>query len=88
MDKILDKIIDNLFADYVTTAMKSENVLKLEADVENHRKWLDQNLTRGQKKLLLRLQDGKDCIIEIISIQSFTTGFKLGFKAGYEINNK
>ena len=88
MGNVLDKILDNLFDDYVAMAPKSEDVLKLEAGVENNRKWLCQNLGKGQKKLLLRLQDGKDSIREINSIQSFNIGFKLGLKIGYEINNE
>jgi hypothetical protein len=88
MDKILEKILDNLFDDYVAMAPKSEDILKLEVDVENNRKWLIQSLGKGQNKLLLRLQDGKDSIKEINSMQSFNTGFKLGLRFGYEINNE
>jgi len=84
----MDEILDKLFDDYAAMAIKSEDIKMYEAEVRNNRKWLNKNLSKKQKKFLLRIEDSKDSICEISSFKSFTSGFKLGLKIGYGVNNE
>jgi len=82
----MNNILDKLFFDYVKKATKSESVRKLETEIENNKKWLKQDLSERQKKLLLRFEDKKDLIKELSNSESFAAGFKFGLKVGYEVN--
>ena len=84
----MDEILDKLFDDYITAAMKSEDIKELEEDAKNNRNRLSKNLKKGHKKLLLRFEDSKDAINELNNIESFVAGFKIGLKIGYEVNTE
>ena len=84
----MEKTLDILFYDYANPTLKSEAIKKLETEIENNRDCLKQNLDKNQEKFLLRIEDKKDLINELNNLESFSKGFKLGLKIGYESNNK
>ena len=45
----MDKILSKLFYNHVSIAMKSEEINKLEREIENNKKWLKQYLNKRQK---------------------------------------
>ena len=63
-----------------------ESLEKLKNEIENDKRRLKMNLSKQQKRLLLRIEDGKDAIAEEGNLGSFVAGFKIGLKIGYESN--
>ena len=63
-----------------------ESARKINNEIEIHRKQLKQHLNKEQRKLLLRIEDKNDLLIEKAHMESFVMGFKLGLKIGYETN--
>lgn len=82
----MEKLLDKLFSDYVNMPIKSEDIKEPELDLEINKRRLKQSLSKNQKKLLLRFEDGKDSINDLNKFESFTIGFKLGLSIGYEAN--
>lgn len=67
-------------------AEKSEEILYWEKEIEESKIKLKKHFTKNQKKLLLRIEDGKNFIDESGNVESFILGFKVGLKIGYEGN--
>jgi len=84
----MNNILEELFNNYTDLTEQKESISQLTLEIENNKKWLKRNLNKRQKKLLLRIEDGKDLSSEIISKESFISGFKLGLKIGYEVNKE
>lgn len=49
---------------------------------------LKNSLSKDEKKLLLRIVDSKNLIIEATAINSFIHGFKLGLQLGHELDEE
>ena len=84
----MSKTLNKLFYHYTKKALQSKDINKLEAEIENKKKCLCQNLDKRQKELLINIEDKKDLINDLSNLESFSIGFKLGLKIGYEVNNE
>lgn len=80
MDKVIENLFDYSNANRVVTCYEE----KIIRETERNNILLKKHLSKQQKKLLLRIVDGKDLINEISSMNSFADGFKLGLRLGIE----
>ena len=82
----MKSVIGDLFIEPCQKQVDSELTAKLKSEIDRNKYWLKRGLNKKQKKLLLRIEDGKDLIDEINSAESFIAGFKTGLKIGFEVN--
>ncbi|MBE6012959.1 DUF6809 family protein [Anaeropeptidivorans aminofermentans] len=80
------ELMEALFYRKRQEAVKSDEIIFWEREIEQSKTKLKKNLTKNQKKLLLRIEDGKNLINEYDTMESFILGFKIGLKIGYEGN--
>lgn len=60
---------------------------KQEIEVEEYRKALNEALAKPERRLVLRIIDAQDSIIEQTSLDSFIAGFELAWRLSIELNN-
>lgn len=78
----MKKILESLYDEY---ADKRDLYKEEKQRVYNNRKILQKSLNNYEKRLLLRITDDTDLIIEKTSIDSFINGFNVGVKLMLEI---
>ena len=76
MPRALKKLYDSFYSRPRTTGEQQR--------IEHNSVRLKQNFNKHQRKLLLRIIDGKDLICDIISQDSIEQGFRLGMKIATE----
>jgi len=81
----MESMIEKIYDTYAEGKINSESIQKLAVEIETHKKQLKENLSKKQKKLLLRIEDEKELITEISNSVTFVAGFKMGLKIGYEL---
>jgi len=84
----MESIFESLFYEYsIERKIRSEYIKKLEEEIEASNKRLKKRFSKQQKSLLLDIIDAKDSNRGETNLESFTAGFKIGLKIGYEANN-
>ena len=81
----MKNVLEDLFTNYYSRKYDSDLIIKLESEIEKNKRQLKKNLNKKQKKLLLRIEDGKIMINEAGNNESFIAGFKMGLKLGFEV---
>lgn len=84
----MERVLEKIFYEYMREEEMSNCVKEIDERLEKNKKIIGTHLNRKEKRLLLRITDDKDLITEEKSLNSFTYGFKLGVKIGYESNQK
>ena len=82
----MKSVIEDLFISSYSKKCDSELAIKLESEIDRNKRWLKKCLSKNQKKLLLRIEDGKDMLNDINTTESFIAGFKIGLKIGVEVS--
>ena len=78
-----NELLKRLYDCFYTPPELSEQ----ENEVEECHKALIAALEKPERKLVLRIIDAQDLIIEQISLDSFTAGFKLAWRLSIELHN-
>ena len=81
----MKNVLEELFDNYNSKKRDSDLIIKLESEIEKNKHQLKKNIDKKQKKLLLRIEDGKIAINEAENAENFNAGFKTGLKLGFEI---
>ena len=62
-------------------------MVESEQEVENCHRQLIERLDKPERKLVLRIIDAQNLMIEQRSVDSFLCGFKLAWELAYELNH-
>ena len=77
-----NELLKGLYDCFYTPPELSEQ----ENEVEECHKALIEALAKPERKLVLRIIDAQDSIIELTSLDSFIAGFELAWKLSMELN--
>ena len=79
-----NELLKGLYDCFYTPAELSEQ----EEEVEECHKALIEALAKPERKLVLRIIDAQNLIIEQTSLDSFTAGFELAWRLSIELQNE